>query len=435
MKLLSARIRIPPAGSIARQAGWVFVGQGITYLLQVLYFVILARMLGVREYGVFAGASALVSLATPFSSLGAGMLFMRYVNIDATQRRRHWGNIVLATIFSNLFLIAALCFTAPHLLNAASARVIIPVSIANCCCGQFIQCVVQVFQCFQMMRIAAFWSAALNGLRFAAVVFMMIRFHQATAIQWAWASAYVTILVAAAGAIAVTSRFGRPIFEPALLVRNLGEGALYSVSSSTASAYNDLDKTLLSHYGMNVANGIYTTAYRVIDLATIPVSSVEWATLPRFFREAKSGTRKAIQSAQRVLPRSIFIGLVASGSAFVCAPLIPRILGQSFAESALALRWLCLLPAFRAVHLIAGAALTGAGYQRYRTVAQASVVALNLVTNLFWIPRYGWLGAAWASLISDGALAIACWSLMLWVRHCAPVREDAPALLRGKEAR
>jgi O-antigen/teichoic acid export membrane protein len=310
--------------------------------------------------------------------------------------------------------------------------IIVPVSIGNCLCGQFIQCIVQVFQCFQMMRTAAFWSGALNGLRLLAVVSMTTMHHHATANQWAWASALVTTLVAVVGSAAVTAKFGAPALDPALLMGGIGEGALFSVSSSTASAYNDLDKTLLSHYGMNVANGIYTTAYRIVDLATIPVSSVEWVTLPRFFREGTSGVQRTVQLAQRVLPRSILIGLISGSAAFLCAPLIPRILGQNFAESAIALRWLCLLPAFRAVHLITGAALTGAGYQRYRTTAQAAVVLLNLAVNLAWMPHYGWLGAAWASLISDGVLGVTCWMLMLWIGRRDRARQDGPQSVTGR---
>jgi len=47
------------------------------------------------------------------------------------------------------------------------------------------------------------------------------------------------------------------------------EGIGYSFASSTTSIYNDIDKTMLSHYGMNFANGVYTMAYRIIDIATM----------------------------------------------------------------------------------------------------------------------------------------------------------------------
>ena len=56
---------------ISHNASWIFLGQGANFLLQAGYFVLLARVLGVREYGVFAGAFAIVNLVTPYSALGA----------------------------------------------------------------------------------------------------------------------------------------------------------------------------------------------------------------------------------------------------------------------------------------------------------------------------------------------------------------------------
>jgi O-antigen/teichoic acid export membrane protein len=60
----------------------------------------------------------------------------------------------------------------------------------------------------------------------------------------------------------------------------------------------------------------------------------------------------------------------------------------------------------RSIHLGTGSALTGAGYQRYRTWAQLFAALLNFGLNLKLIPEYSWLGAAWASLLTDGALSI-----------------------------
>jgi O-antigen/teichoic acid export membrane protein len=51
-----------------------------------------------------------------------------------------------------------------------------------------------------------------------------------------------------------------------------------------------------------------------------------------------------------------------------------------------------------------GSALTGAGVQRYRTAAQLVAAAFNFGLNLWLIPRHGWHGAAWASLMTDASL-------------------------------
>ena len=90
---------------ISRNASWVFLGQVANTGLQAGYFVLLARLLGVKEYGVFAGAFAVVNLVTPYSALGAGMLFMRYVTADRTKAATYWGNSLIITTVAALSLI------------------------------------------------------------------------------------------------------------------------------------------------------------------------------------------------------------------------------------------------------------------------------------------------------------------------------------------
>ena len=80
----------------------MLVGQGLNLLLQAGYFVLLARLLGVKEYGVFVGAFALVSIATPYSALGSGLLFMQYVSTKAENFAVYWGNILLSTLVAGL---------------------------------------------------------------------------------------------------------------------------------------------------------------------------------------------------------------------------------------------------------------------------------------------------------------------------------------------
>lgn len=108
---------------------------------------------------------------------------------------------------------------------------------------------------------------------------------------------------------------------------------------------------------------------------------------------------------------------------FACAPLVVPVLGNSFASTVPALRWLALIPVFRTLHLSAGDAITSGGHQRWRTTSQLGAAALNLGLNLFLIPRWSWEGAAWASLATDGALAVANWSILTHLVRQARARD------------
>jgi len=81
------------------------------------------------------------------------------------------------------------------------------------------------------------------------------------------------------------------------------------------------------------------------------------------------------------------------------------VVGRGFIEAEAALRWLCLIPLFRSIHQMTGCALTGAGLQNYRTGTQLTAATLNFFLNLWLIPKWGWHGAAWSSLLTDAALA------------------------------
>src|SRR5215469_15758683 len=116
MTFLATEIQRLRTSSLAHNAGWMLLGQGVNLILQTGYFILLARLLGVNEYGAFAGAFAFGSIAMPYSALGSGLLFVRHVSSKAENFAVYWGNIILATLGVGSLITGILYFIAPHLL-------------------------------------------------------------------------------------------------------------------------------------------------------------------------------------------------------------------------------------------------------------------------------------------------------------------------------
>lgn len=395
-----------------RNSSRLLVGQGSGVILQATYFVVLARLLGPREYGVFIGAFAFTGMVASYSTLGTGTLFLRYVSLDRKEFAVYWGNLLCVTTLIGALLTCFLHLLAPRILNPASATLVLLAAIANCFCAQLTSETARVFQAFERMQITAFLSLLTNFIRTVAVVGMLLTVHHANAWQWAAASTAVSAIGTLVAITAVTVQFGSPVFRPKLFLRCGAEGFGYSFATSAASVYNDLDKAMLSHHNMSAAIGIYTMAYRIVDIATIPIISIRDAVMPRLFQSSRDGVSGSANLVRRLMMRSVVMSLLASAGMFLCAPLIPRIVGGSFGESMIALRWLCLIPVFRSIHQLTGSALTGAGRQNYRTATQLMVAAFNFALNVYLIPHFGWKGAAWSSLASDAVLAFLNWSAL-----------------------
>jgi len=196
MKAFQAELQKIRSSLLARNAAWITVGQGLGFVLQAVYFILLARLLGTREYGIYAGAFALASMLSAYSTLGTGTLLVRYVSSNARLFSVYWGNVLLTTSVTSFAVVGILYVIAKHFLDPASASIVILCGVANCFCAQLSTCAGQVFQTFEKLRVTATLNLLTNFLRFIAALTLLVALHRATARQWAIASTAVSLIAA-----------------------------------------------------------------------------------------------------------------------------------------------------------------------------------------------------------------------------------------------
>jgi O-antigen/teichoic acid export membrane protein len=410
----------PEDESLLQGSLWMISGQGLAMAAQVLYFILIGRALGSREYGAFVGVAALIASLSQCSSLGMEMILVRNVSRDRASFPRTWGHALLLTSAGFVALLAVAMVIAHFALRPELRPLVLWIALADGLLGKLIQLSARAFQ--GAGRLA--WTARLTALTTvgrlatAAGLWIFTRAHhlRSTALLWAHLYWIATLAVALFAVILATLRLGRPRFGR-IRGTDLSEGLSFSLSSSSISVYNDIDKTFLVGLGQTQAAGIYSAAYRVVDAASAPIYAVYAAAAPRFFREGEHSVRAARDFARTTLLRTLPLALAASALLALAAPLLPVLFGASFRESVHALRWLCLLPVLRALHYSWGSAITGSASQWNRTATQFGAAALNLCLNWLLIPRWSWRGAAFASLLTDAALAAASyWVLVHLVR-------------------
>ena len=412
--------------SLARNSGWMFLGQGLSIVSQGVYFILLARLLGSAEYGIVVGVVALVSILSQYSTLGSHTVFLRYVSCTPQNFAAYWGNVLVTTCILGTIFIGLLTWVGPHFAHSYPWTMVLCVAIGDCICGQLTVAAGRVFQSFERLRATAALNLLVNLLKVLVVGVMLWRLHHASAQQWIITALLVYLFGACAAIAMVTRSYGKPAFSRRLLSERSGEGIVYALSYSTTGVYNDVDKVLLGHFGMNAANGVYSMAYRIIDIACTPVNSIQTAAFPLFFKKgAAAGIQGTGSFALRIVARTAPLSLMIAAAIFLLAPVIPHIVGPSFSGSVSALKWLCLIPFFRSFHASAGDALTGSGHQKLRLTTQAAAAGFNFLLNLYLIPRFGWLGAAWSSLATDGSLGLMNWLVLLILeRQCRSVTAD-----------
>jgi O-antigen/teichoic acid export membrane protein len=391
---------------LARNAYWILAGQGINFFLQAAYFVLLARLLGVTQYGVFAGAFALVTTVTPYSTLGYGLLFMRYVSSSREDAGVYWGNAMLTTAVMSIIIAAVLSVAGPAISKTNGSLMVVELVFANCLFGELLAVAGKVFQTYEKMRLTATVQLLSSLARLIVLIVMRLTMKHASALQWS-----TGVLIASGTAALITvfwmrSTVGAVTIRIGLIFKRAWEGLVFSFAGSSQTVYNDFDKTLLNRYGYSRENGFYTLAYRIIDFSTAPITALEAAVLPRYFQLSDKGFRAVAHFAWKTLRISLALGVAIAAILLLTARIIPVLVGHDFAGVLIALRWLCWIPLLRGIHRIVGNALTATAHQKIRTTNQFIVAAINIALNLWWLPVYGWIGAAWSSVVCDGLLCV-----------------------------
>ncbi len=399
--------------SLARNTLWMLFAQGMRLVLQAAYFVIIARALGAEQYGAFVGATALVAILAPFASLGGGNLLIKNVSRNRALLSEYWGNALFTIFVSGLVLIILVICIAPFFLpKTIPILPILLVSITDLIFARLLDTAGQAFQAVLRLSKTAQLNILPQVTRLIAAFALVNFFPNPGALEWSSLYLISTAISALLGILLVHRLLGFPKLAISRIKPEITEGFYFSVSLSAQTIYNDIDKTMLAGLSSLEATGIYAAAYRLIDVAFVPVKSLLAAAYTKFFQRGSVGISGTIDFSKRLSPIAGIYGLIAGIGLFLLAPVIPHLLGDEYAGAVEALRWLAPLPLLKAMHYFAADTLTGAGFQGVRSAVQVIVAVFNVLINLWLIPLYSWRGAAWSSLASDGLLILGLWIMV-----------------------
>jgi O-antigen/teichoic acid export membrane protein len=399
-------------GNLGQNTMWALSGYGLRLLIQAVYFVIIARSLGANQYGGFVAATALTAVISPFVGIGTGNLLVKNVAREQSLFHDYWGNGLLMTLVSGILFMAVVFVVSFAVLPRSTPTLVIAlIAASDLIFVKLLDMAAWAFQAFEMLAQNAQLNVLLSLTRLAGIAVLAGAVSHPTIKMWSAVYLAGSVLSGLIGVIWATAKLGAPRLALGRIRAEIVEGFHFSVSLSAQTIYNDIDKTMVARLSTLDAAGIYAAAYRIIDVAFTPVRALLNAAFPSFFRHGKDGFHSGLQFGRRLLVRTLPYPLLAFVALMAGASLLPLILGEGFRQATEALRWLAPLPLLKTLHYFVSDSLTGSGFQGTRTLAQVGVAIFNVALNFALIPSYGWRGAAWASIASDGLLVVALWSV------------------------
>jgi O-antigen/teichoic acid export membrane protein len=195
----------------------------------------------------------------------------------------------------------------------------------------------------------------------------------------------------------------------------LWEAAPIGITLLLAVAYLKLDSVLLGLLATPVDVGLYGSAFRPIEYLLLASGVLITPLFPLLARWYGRESARFTLVYWRGMDALLVIALPVPVLLFwVADPLVRGVYTESFASAAVPLRVLSIALVLMIVSAWQGFALLAAGRQRLTVIYDAAALILNVGLNLALIPRFGYLGAAAAALVTSG-FVVACSSLV--ARH------------------
>lgn len=386
----------------------ILVARVISRIIALVAVIIIGNYLDPTRFGEMQTAVTYVGLVGTVTDLGFSALYVREGARHNDQLARYWNNVaslkLLGAAIGLPLILAALYFAAvPSLLWPAFAILVL---------SGYQLLLRNTLYALQRLTFEIIEIVPETLVVFALVV-IGVHIHADTGFfLWAYAISYAVATVYFA-TVLICMGVLRPglRLEPRLLLSWVRVAVPLGITFIITTVYFKVDVPILQRFRPYAEVGYYTFAYKPFEsLLFIPFAlrSVVFPVLSVYHR----------RSPDRVLPLSekFFKALVVLGwpitvGVFLLAPQFNSLL-RLYPGSEPALQILALAIVFMFADNTFAATLNAIDKQNvFAFVAMVGLV-INVGVNLVVIPRYGYLGASWAVVVTEAALVVVGWLVL-----------------------
>ena len=381
------------------------LGKGISIILGFITVGLLTRYLGQEGFGNFTLVFAYLSLFGIIADFGLQLTMVRELAKKESLPQSIYGTYfwlkVILVIFSTLLAIICLLFL-PYSRFLKIGIIVASVGVAVGVLNTYGAVIFQANLRLDLVTAMDVLTKIVTTIFVVLFVFLKSSFY----------SILVTILVGnLAGTILIIFLIKKLItfnlvFNLSLARKLIIQSFPVGLISVLALFYFKIDTLILSIFRGAVEVGIYGLAYKIIENLLV-LWGFYMATLYPLLSNLLS-KRKTIE-AGGLWRKSLLISLGFSATiiiiGYIFAPLVIQILGgREFGGSVIALRILLFsLPLFFVNNLFYHTFLAK-NETRWPLLAISSSLIFNLILNLIFIPKWGYIAAALNTLITEGYL-------------------------------
>ncbi|MEH2350052.1 MAG: flippase [Nostoc sp.] len=396
--------------AIIANTGWLFADRILRMGASLVVGVWVARYLGVQQYGLFNYALAFVSLFSPIFTLGLDDVVIRHIIRQSSNREEILGTTfwlkLLGGIASVLFAVSTMFFLGEHETLKISLVAILGMA------GIF-RATDTVDLWFQS-QVQSKYSVIARNIAFLlnTAIKIGLILTKASLLAFAWAT-LAEFAMSAIGLLIVYQVKGYSLWlwrwSLSAAKTLLKESLPLIFSGFAIMIFMRIDQVMLGQMIGNSEVGIYSAAVRVSEIWYFIPGAIVSSVAPSIYAAKEKSESLYYQRIGQLLSLMTCISLgIALPMTFLSEKIIMVMFGSGYAEAGPILSVHIWTSLFVFMGLATSPWFIAEGLNNVSLGKTLFGAILNIILNLFLIPKYGGLGAASATIISQAAATFIC---------------------------
>jgi O-antigen/teichoic acid export membrane protein len=393
--------------TIAKNVGASGVAYAIVSLLGFFLLIYSARYLGPTNYGIYNFAYSFCMLLVFITDIGIGQLLVRDVARDKSLTNQYLTNASILKMLLSIVTFTVIVLTINLLGYPPEVTYVVYIFGLYAIINSFAEMLGFIFQSHEKMEYASLQLLIEKSFITGMGIYLLSIGYGLVALAYVFLFAAIIKLIFG---FLFLFKIERPKFElNTSLWKTLTIGSLpFGLNSIFSMLFYKIDSVLLSYIKGDVAVGIYAAAYNpLIAISSISSSMIVPAIYPvmsRYFKTSKSSLGNLTIYSSKY---AAILGFPIAVGCFVLAnKFILFLYGIQYTASIFAFQILALFVPFRFVSSILGSFLPSIDKPGIRTLIVGISAVINIILNLILIPKYSFIGASIATVISEAFVYI-----------------------------
>ncbi|MFW9835657.1 MAG: flippase [Candidatus Thorarchaeota archaeon] len=398
------RSELPKSFSrVARNSLFVLAAKGIDIGTRIILVALIARYLGINLFGEFAFIMGLVSFLLPLTDFGVERIIVREITNQIERANEYMNSALMLRAALAIIMIGSIVLVT-QVLNWESRKILaLYIASGSQVFISFGLIFLGVFRAFEEMHYQTILTLVHQSIKLVCVLLVIIYDLGFVFVFLAWAFADLIKMILQY--LTVSMKFFKPFpsFNWSLCKKLLKESYPLGIFAVIAVASFRVDIFVLQYFHGAVAVSLFEVPHRIIMQMQLLPASIVIALYPSLSRVASSA-RSALKDVYEKAFKFLFLLSLPITIALViwAREVIVVVFGKDFGDAAVALSYLGWSICFLFLVSLTNFTLIAIGRQTMTTISVGVCFCVNLLLDLVLVPKYGYVGASVATLISYG---------------------------------